>query len=318
MSSPSFARLESGYAKLWAAIEPEPEYLAAIKRICEAQLVHKATFQAVEHATGVPWWWVAVTDQMEGGGGARTYLGNGQSLSRATTEVPAGRGPFANFVAGAVDALHLDDVDQVKDWSAERAAYQWESYNGWGYLHLPIEDPYLAAWSNKETPGKYTSDHHFDPNAMSQQPGALTILKVLTTLDTSISFTTSANGAQPKGPDMTNVTMPNIDFATLEKLVGQVLPFLTKLVPGLAPFETPIKTISNDLLQAAPGSGAHTALSIFVKDGLPMIGMFIPQLAPFMPIITGLAGMLLNATPPGATATVTTTVSQPPTTGTGS
>ena len=128
----------------------------------------------------------------------------------------------------------------------------------------------------------------------------------------------SATGAQPKGPDMTNVTMPNIDFATLEKLVGQVLPFLTKLVPGLAPFETPIKTISNDLLQAAPGSGAHTALSIFVKDGLPMIGMFIPQLAPFMPIITGLAGMLLNATPPGATATVTTTVSQPPTTGTGS
>lgn len=109
----------------------------------------------------------------------------------------------------------------------------------------------------------------------------------------------SAIGTQQKVPPM---SMPNLDFATLEKMVGQVLPYVVKLVPQLAPFEAPLNTLTNDLLQAVPGSAAHTALGLFVKDGLPILGMVFPPLAPFIPIISGLAGMLLNATPPTAAA----------------
>ena len=109
----------------------------------------------------------------------------------------------------------------------------------------------------------------------------------------------SATGAQQKVPPM---SMPNLDFATLEKMVGQMLPYVVKMVPMLAPFEAPLKTLSNDLLQAVPGSAEHAALGLFVKDGLPILGMVFPPVAPFIPMISGLAGMLLNATPPVAVA----------------
>ena len=227
MSGPIFARLEPGYAKLWAELEVAPEHAAAVKAICAHQLAHKAIFQQVEHATGVPWWWVLVTDQMEGGGGASTFLGNGQSLARVTTEVPAGQGPFANFVAGAVRAIHLDGVDAPATWSVEYAAFRWEGFNGWGYLHLAIEDPYLAAWSNKESPGKYTSDHHFDPTARSEQPGALTILKVLVGLDPTILQPSAPPSPTPTQGDftvnpMTVITIMSQLFTIMPKVVQAV------------------------------------------------------------------------------------------------
>ena len=47
----------------------------------------------------------------------------------------------------------------------------------------------------------------------------------------------------------------NIDFATLETLVEQGLPFIAKLYPPLAPFQAPLTTLARDLLAATPGSG---------------------------------------------------------------
>jgi lysozyme family protein len=174
----SYAMLAPHYDKLWAALVPSPAHLPELNKICDGLRAHQATYQEAATAVwGKPdhWWYVAVTDQMEGGGGAHTYLGNGQSLDRVTTEVPAGRGPFPNFVAGCVDALK--GVSEPT--SVSQAAYNWEAYNGWGYLTKPIEDPYLASFSNMYTKGKYVADHEYDPEAVSGQPGALTILKVL-------------------------------------------------------------------------------------------------------------------------------------------
>jgi lysozyme family protein len=192
MTVPSFTALAPSYARLWAGLVPTPEHLPALRTICTKLIANKALYRQVAQAVwgnADYWYVVALLDQMEGGGGCKTYLGNGQSLHKVTTEVPAGRGPFPTFLAGCKDALHLDGLDKITSWPIERIAYEFEAWNGWGYLSKPINDPYLVSFSNEYTEGKYIGDHDYDAHAVSGQPGALTILKVLITLDPSIKLT---------------------------------------------------------------------------------------------------------------------------------
>jgi lysozyme family protein len=268
MSVPSFESVKTVYEKLWDDLVPTPSRMPELTKIAQRALDHKTSYQAVAKTVwGTPdyWYVVALIDQMEGGGGANTYLGNGQSLSRPTTEVPAGRGPFASFHDGAVDALHLDGLDKIKDWSAASLGYHLEGYNGWGYLSKPIVSPYIASWSNLYTRGKYVADHVYDPNAVSQQPGALTILKVLTTLDKTISLDGTPKKEPPDVSDLTDIIdklkggvtggVPaklDLDFSTLEPLVEQLLPLIGAIFPAAKPFIPIIQMVARTLLHAKP------------------------------------------------------------------
>jgi lysozyme family protein len=268
---PTFAALAPAYARLWAELVPTPAHEIEMEGIVRRLLAHKSIYQEVEHATGVPWWWVGITDEMEGGGGASTYLGNGQSLHHVTTEVPAGRGPFPSFLAGAIDAIRYDGIDDPKPpagWTVTWAAYKWEGWNGWGYLNKSINDPYLASFSNKYTKGKWVADHVYDPEAVSQQPGALTILKVLVTLDPSIDLSGGkpAPAPVPTGPTAptqeTPVTTPglSLDFTQIEKQLegvlasingfGWLLPPQVKGILAFAPIVEGALTIVGDLQHA--------------------------------------------------------------------
>lgn len=245
MKIPSFAKLAPGYERLWGELVPSPARVPAIRRIAENIIAHKAAYQAVERGSGaVPWWWIGITDVMEGGGGASHHLHNGDSLARRTVNVPAGRppppaAPPFTFYQSALDALRLAGLNGTALWTVAYAAYRWEAFNGWGYLHLPIEDPYLAAWSNKEGAGKFTGDHHFDPNAHSGQPGALTILKILITLDPSIDL---SGGAAPKEAPVsstaaapaTTTTVAPVPAPAAGPSVADVLATVEKGVEGLA------------------------------------------------------------------------------------
>jgi lysozyme family protein len=48
---------------------------------------------------------------------------------------PRGRGPFPNWAAAAIDAYKIDHLDQVgaDNWFWERACYEEELFNGFGY-----------------------------------------------------------------------------------------------------------------------------------------------------------------------------------------
>lgn len=128
----------------------------------------------------VPWHIVAVIHEMECSQDFSKYLGNGQSLNKVTTIVPKGRGPFATFEEGAVDALHLADAHKITDWSIGNALYFLEGYNGYGYeQYHNMPSPYLWAGSNHYSKGKYTSDGKFDSNAVSSQIGVAVLLKFL-------------------------------------------------------------------------------------------------------------------------------------------
>lgn len=282
MTVPSYEKLAPAYARQWAELVPDAKHLPALRSICAKLLTHKATYEGVAQSVwGRPdyWWYVAITDQMEGGGGANTYLGNGQSLSRVTTEVPAGRGPFSSFHDGAIDALRGVPAPT----SVSRAAYNWEGFNGWGYLSKPITDPYLDSFSNLYTKGKYTSDHHYDPEAVSAQPGALTILKVLVQLDPTIQL----GDVPPKeAPVADTQAIPTIDYDALAAAIARLQPKPPKAAAPSAPI----------VIQVPPPVAAAPALphidlaSILAHLDLlmPIASMamsFIPGAQPFVPLL---------------------------------
>lgn len=135
----------------------------------------------------IPWEFIAVTHYREAGfdksGNPRwdTYLGNGQALSRKTTIVPKGRGPFKTWEDGAVDALVYAPPYAAKntDWSIGGTLSMIEQYNGLGYSNKGLPSPYLWAGTDQYEKGKYVSDGKYDPNAVDKQLGCAGILKFM-------------------------------------------------------------------------------------------------------------------------------------------
>jgi len=290
MTVPSFSLLAPHYAKLWTELVPSPAHMPELTKICNGLIAHKATYQQVAQTVwGDPkfWWYVAVNDQMEGGGGACTFLGNGQPLNRVTTEVPVGLGPFASFLAGAIAALRGVSAPT----SIERAAFDWEAFNGWGYLNKPIENPYLASDSNEYTKGKYIADHVYSASAVSGQPGALTILKVLVGLDPTIKIPLET---QPEVPVAeTSTAASQIDMNALATLVAAQL----RAQSASAPL-TPM------VVQGVNMSGITLASTVaHVNAFMPIIGTLLG----FMPPPWNAAGPIVLLAQRGISAAVDVT-----------
>jgi lysozyme family protein len=176
------------YERQWDSMVIKHGRIAEFNRLAAQLYVHKARYQAIEAATGVPWHLVAVLHLRESGADFGTYLGNGQSLRRRTTIVPKGRGPFDTFEAGAIDALKLDGLTSVKDWRLEKELYYCETFNGGGYDARGLPSPYLWGGTSIQRPGKYTSDHGWDGKIWDTQPGCAPILSRLAAIDHSIRW----------------------------------------------------------------------------------------------------------------------------------
>jgi len=322
MTYPSYETLRPSYARLWAELRPTPERVPALNMIGTRLMRDKPTYQRVSDATGVPWFVVGLIDMMEGGGGCRTHLHNGDPLNARTVKVPAGRPPgdpstssgAFTFEQSAVDALVFDDLDKVKEWPIERIAYQLEKYNGGGYLDKPIVSPYLASWSNKYTAGKYVADHVYDPAAVSAQPGALTILKILATLDPDVA--SAIAGVAPelpellskgsKGPDPAKSPAQPATQASTTAQPQPSQPKETTMTTTTAPAEAPPKAAA-PALPAIPSFNLNT-VEVDLEMIAPVITMiagFIPGgaiVVPFIPVVeTGLKmAAAVQAAPDGA------------------
>ena len=72
--------------------------------------------------------------------------------------------------------------DSETDWSGPHILYLLEKYNGFGYRFKELRTPYLWSYSNLYSKGRYVADGVFDPNAVSKQCGAATMLKALDVL----------------------------------------------------------------------------------------------------------------------------------------
>jgi lysozyme family protein len=175
------------YAKWWDEMAIKQNRLSEFTNDAQYAIRHKVTYLAVEEKTGVPWAMVAIIHRREGDGDFDSYLGNGQSLYRTTTIVPAGRGPFPSFLAGCVDALKYDGLTTTIDWRLEKQLFWMTGFNGWGYYPRP--SPYIWGGTNVQVPGKYVRDRVYDPNVWDTQPGCAPLLKTIASLDSTVTFT---------------------------------------------------------------------------------------------------------------------------------
>jgi lysozyme family protein/peptidoglycan hydrolase-like protein with peptidoglycan-binding domain len=190
--APRFEDLSSNYADLWQRMEVLPDKVQAVSTITNRLIGFKSTYQKVSQATGVPWFVIAALHNRESDADFDTYLGNGEPLNRVTRLVPKGRGPFPSWEAGAIDALDLDRLNQVTDWSPERACYEIEKFNGFGYRAKHVNSPYLWSFSNNYQSGKYVADGVFNPSVVDKQCGAMPIVKQIMVADPTANFQVSA------------------------------------------------------------------------------------------------------------------------------
>jgi len=183
---PSFSDLKRGYRNLWdnAKLTRVDDAKNAANRI----LSHKARYKAVENQTGVPWFWIGCVHMRESSLDFSGVLHNGEPIigtNRKTVLVPSGRGPFSSWEDAAIDAIELQRLNNVDEWPIERCLFQFEAYNGWGYFGR-VASPYVWAGTNHYTKGKYTRDHHFDPNHVDRQIGCAAIMKALVEADKEV------------------------------------------------------------------------------------------------------------------------------------
>jgi lysozyme family protein len=142
-------------------------------------------YKALEKSTGVAWWAIANIHNMECGLNFSKHLHNGDSLTRRTWQVPAGRPktgtPPFTFEYSATDALIYDKMDHVNWKSLDESLDAFEGYNGWGYrkYHPSVPTPYLWSGTTVYTSGKYVQDGKWSNTAVSKQMGICAILKEL-------------------------------------------------------------------------------------------------------------------------------------------
>ena len=197
------------YVKKFNSMTIRPGVLATALNVAKKIGANKARYDTVEKATGVPWFLVAALHQRESSGNFATYLGNGEPLNRVTRLVPAGRGPFASWEAGAIDALTHEGFEKVTDWSLGSILFHAEAYNGEGYHNKGVPSPYVWAGSNQYTRGKFASDGHYNPSLVDQQLGVAVILAALIQLKL-ISIPEANSGATPMALTTTVQSSPAI------------------------------------------------------------------------------------------------------------
>lgn len=219
----SYENLKSGYESNWANLQIRPARLAEANATARKAINGKATYQQVEQLTGVPWYFIALCHYRESNFDFDTYLGNGESLHRMTSLVPKGRGPFASFVDGAVDALRIENFVGAKDWCIARTLFRLECFNGLGYHAKGVNSPYLYGGSTLYGPtearaGKFVADHVFDPNHVDTQLGTAVILHAMMSQDSSINFDDSPSIVPHSEPDEDVASSVLVMQQTLNKL----------------------------------------------------------------------------------------------------
>ena len=177
-----FNSYRPGYEQLWQTIQLRPEHIGNLDWYVNSIVKNKDRYESIEAKTGVPWFFVGIVHGLEAGFDFSTHLHNGDSLSKRTWQVPAGRPTVGNppfsWEYSAVDAMAYDGFLSWTSWNDPAVlAYAFESYNGFGYRQYGINSPYLYSFSKHYSRGKYVADGRYDGNAVSQQGGAMSILK---------------------------------------------------------------------------------------------------------------------------------------------
>ncbi len=177
--------LRAEYQTLFDTCQIRPETREEVDILAAKIVQNRDRYDAVGTALSIPWYFIGVIHNMESSQRFDRQLHNGDPLTARTVHVPAGRpasgDPPFTWEASATDALQLEGLDKVTDWSFPALLYRLEKYNGFGYRsrHPEVLSPYLWSGSNHYTSGKFVADGRFDPDAVSKQCGAAVILRTM-------------------------------------------------------------------------------------------------------------------------------------------
>jgi lysozyme family protein len=223
LNSSSYVVLADEYVRFFNGAGFRTTHAAKIKDFAAKALMHRARYEAVGNPLGIPWWFIAGVHQMESTYNFNTHLHNGDPLSGRTFHVPSGR-PLAgtppfSWEASAADALRMQKLDGMSDWSLPRALWRWERYNGFGYRKRGVASPYLWSFSSIYLRGKYVADGQWDGNATSAQCGAAVLLRALVNngdVDIGTDLVTETESGVADGPIPADpVHAPNADVAAV-------------------------------------------------------------------------------------------------------
>lgn len=182
-STPTFDNIKGDYKTLLASCRVRPERVGEVAWIVGRLNKHRLRYEVVGKDLDIPWWFVGITHALEASFNFGAHLHNGDPLIAHTVQVPKGRPktgtPPFTWEVSARDALEMKGYAGQSDWSAPRALFRFEAYNGWGYQMRGVPSPYLWSFSQHFTKGKFVSDGKFDPNAGSKQCGAGVLMREL-------------------------------------------------------------------------------------------------------------------------------------------
>lgn len=189
-----FSVLKPEYEQLLARMQimRNAEVISAARRL--VGFVNNDRYKQVSAQTGIPEVFIATSFEREASSDFSRSPAQGDHWNQVSHNVPAGRGPFPNWKAAAIDAYHIDHLDAVgkANWTWARACYEGELFNGFGYRSHGIHSPYLWAGSNNYSHGKFTSDHGYDPNQADKQLGIIPMMKAMVAMDSTLDLIGSA------------------------------------------------------------------------------------------------------------------------------
>lgn len=168
--------------ELLASIVINSSSMTELKSVCNIIKVNKGEYMAVQDVTGVPWDVVAACHYRESSLDFRGVLHNGEFIigtGRKTKLVPAGRGPFLNWKAAAIDAMLIEENKFPKVWNTAGKFDFCERYNGLGYRNKGVPSPYVYAGTNKYKSGLYVADGKYSSSKVDKRLGCAAIIKGL-------------------------------------------------------------------------------------------------------------------------------------------
>lgn len=181
-------KLKADNIRRWSAakLTRGPEFLPVAKRLVAA----KQRYLTVSGRTGIPYPFIAVTHQRESSQDWSANLAQGDPWNKASTHVPAGRGPFKSWEDAAYDALVncAPHAARNTDWSIGGLLTLLERYNGVGYVNRGLPSPYIWSGTDQYKKGKYVRDGVFDPEAVDKQLGCAGLIMAMMQIDPSIQF----------------------------------------------------------------------------------------------------------------------------------
>jgi len=172
-----FSQLIEANAKRWATAHVTGVGFGTVAlRLCADQA--RAQYQELSDATEVPWYVIAVIHEREASQNWDASIAQGDSWHHVSVHEPAGRGPFKSWQEAGYDALVNCSPYAAKwtDWSIGGTLTLLERYNGLGYFWRGVPSPYIWSGTDVYRSGKFTRDHHYDPDVIDSQLGCAGLL----------------------------------------------------------------------------------------------------------------------------------------------